>query len=221
MKKFRQIFLLLILVNLTMGFRFFPDGNNWNIDSSTPARSKLFVIYPDATRALENDLPAGDSLAGISTTLTVKQLMDAIIADYNNIQASFLVLADNTDADYAANSTNRTITIEVGSTKALAAGGEAKQSTNDNQVTACTITLKDSTFDSAKEFTETVTHELGHCVGLDHPQDTVHAIMSYFRDSDDVYRLAIDDKMGITYLYPVYPDKADEDPTMGFSCSHR
>jgi hypothetical protein len=54
---------------------------------------------------------------------------------------------------------------------------------------------------TALNLIETLTHELGHCVGLGHPHTNYNAIMSYSR-SGSSYRLSADDKAGAIYLYP-------------------
>jgi hypothetical protein len=54
---------------------------------------------------------------------------------------------------------------------------------------------------TALNLVETLTHELGHCVGLGHPHTNYNAIMSYSR-SGNSYRLSADDKAGAIYLYP-------------------
>lgn len=201
------------------GFRLIYQGNQWLVDASSTTNSKLFVSYPNPTRAITNDLPSGDALAG-SGTVTTQQLMNSILSDYNSIQGAFVTLVDTSDSDYAARSTDRIITIEEGSASGLTSGGEASLSRSGNIVNGCKISLKSSAFNSAKTFTATVTHELGHCLGLDHPMDTVNAIMSYFVDSG-VVRLQADDRMGIVYLYPADPEKAREEVTLGMACERK
>jgi hypothetical protein len=215
-----KIFWLLIAPCFLCGFRTFGNQNPWSISAQSVTDSKLFVIYPYANRVLNNDLPAGDPLSG-PATVTVQQLMDSIFADYNSIQGAYVTLVDASDADYSTNAFERTIKIEQsGPSGALAAGGEAQPHMRSSQIIGCSIYMKDNTYESAKGFLRLVTHEMGHCLGLLHPMDTTHAIMSYY-SSGDVYRLQIDDKMAIIYLYPVDPARAREDSTLGLACSRR
>lgn len=215
----RHLFFLCMAIMFCIGFRSFPSGNNWPLDKSTTAGSKIFVVYPYGTRAIENDLPSGDPLYGTST-VTINNLMTSIFNDYNNIGASFLILANSSDADYAAQSRNRIITIEESTPNGAVSGGDAQQTRTNGQVTACLIRLKSQVFDKAKSMVQATTHEIGHCLGLDHPQEITQSVMSYFQPGNLV-RLQADDMMGITYLYPTDSSKAKEVATLGLSCAQR
>lgn len=216
---FKKVFWIVLAPLLLCGFRLLPFKNLWDINSSTATSSKLFVEYPNPTLELENDLPSDDPLYG-TATVTVQQVMQSIFDDYNNIQGSFLTLVDTNDADFAAYGENRTIKLEDGAALGATSGGYAKPSYNGSNIDGCTIVLIPKVLESAKYFTAAMTHEMGHCFGLDHPMDTVHSVMSYYK-GDDILRLQIDDKMGLVYLYPVDTSKVKEDPTLGLSCSRR
>lgn len=208
-----------IVLFFTTGFRIFPGGNNWAISGESTAKSKIFVsVNFDLNKSVTNDFQSDDPLA-TDTSLTVGKVLGGIYSDYTNIAGSFLTVVADTDSDFAANKTNRVITIETGSPGG-AAEGVAQQQWSGNEVTGCTIKIQDGLLSNAKHMTQILTHEMGHCFGLDHPQDTIKAVMSYYSDPED-YRLQMDDKMGIIYLYPKDSDMAREDATLGLSCSRR
>lgn len=215
----RKVIFFFAAILFCVGFRSFPNGNAWPLDKSTAAGSKLFVIYPNGSRSITNDLPAGDPAAG-TATITIDNVMTSIFNDYNNIAASYIILAGQTDLDYAANATNRTITIVEDTPDGAASGGDAQQARTGSQVTGCTIRFRPQIFEKAKLMVVSVTHELGHCLGLDHPQEITKSIMSYFR-SDSEIRLQADDMMGITYLYPLDSSKVAESATLGLSCQRK
>jgi hypothetical protein len=51
--------------------------------------------------------------------------------------------------------------------------GEAQLSFSGQTIAGCKIVLTDKAYESARVYVGLVTHELGHCVGLEHPQETV------------------------------------------------
>lgn len=210
-----KLFFIISCLFFVTGFRTFFNKNQWNTFATPAAKTKLFVDYNKASQTVTNDLTEGDILNGSS--LTVEVIMDSIFDDYNNISASYIQLVDTDDSDYASEKEGRIITLRFGGASGANAG-EAQLKTSGSTINGCDITLEESLLDSAKDLIGVVTHELGHCVGLDHPQENVRAIMSYFSDPDDI-RLKMDDKMGIIYLFPVDKAKASEKSTWGLSCS--
>lgn len=200
---------------LSLGFRTFDDKKTFAVDNSSAAKTKIFVDYDQGGVTLENDMPSGDSLAGTGP-ITVTAAMNSVFVDYNAISAAYVQLVDTADPDYAAEHLNRVITIRKGATDGLS-GGEAKLEFSGSRVIGCRIDIKPALYDKAKLFVSAITHEIGHCLGLDHPQETVNAVMSYFNEG--IPRLQIDDKMGIIYLYPNDAAKAKEKATFGMSCS--
>jgi hypothetical protein len=216
---FKKFALFAPLVLLSLGFRIFPSITGWKLDPSTTAGRKVFITLTASGKTISNDLPSSDALSGGGATLTDAQLLTSIINDYNGIQRSNLILALDSDTDFASNNTDKRIYIETGDASG-ASSGEAQQTIVGSSIVSCKIILTSSAFDSAKTYIALVTHELGHCMGLDHPQDTVWSVMSYFYNSE-VYRLAIDDKMGMVHLYPKNNSYRSERPTFGVSCARR
>lgn len=220
MKSRKLLFWILISAYLCLGFRVFDDEHPWDrINRSTATSSKLFVVYDRAAETLVNDLPGSEPLSGTGT-ITVEQAMDSVFDDYNNIQAAFVTLVDDADADYAANNERRTIFVRNQDTDGVV-GGQAEYNVDDQGMVSCEISLTDDMYKDAKLYIGVVTHEIGHCLGLDHPQEHTKSVMSYFTDADENYRLQADDKMGIIFLYPTDPSKAKEDATWGLACSRR
>ncbi len=212
-----RLFMILFLVLTCTGFRVFTNGNHWSATSTSP---KLFVRFCSTPFTLgTNNLPPSDPL--YNQTLTTTQVVSSIFNDFNNVPNAFINLVDAaTDGDFASLGADRTIDVCVGSTSA-GTGGVAEPKYEGSTVTGCKITISDKSTEKLKDFVSTLTHELGHCVGLDHSQESTHAIMSYFYKSTDSARLQIDDKMGLIYLYPDSLDNSREESTYGLSCAPR
>lgn len=217
---FRLFFWLVVCPSLMLGFRVIPNFQSWDIDSSSTTSAKLFLDFENGTTEIENDLTGDDPLAG-TPTVTIQQVMDSIITDYNNVQGAFVVMASQSDSDFAMRGENRTITVRDGATLGLTSGGHAKPIFAEGRMVGCEIVLAPPFFEKASLLTRGVTHELGHCLGLNHPMDTTNSVMSYYYVDQPVNRLQIDDKMGLVYLYPVNPSAAREEATLGLSCARR
>ena len=212
--------ILILTLPFLFGFRIFIDNTPWDVNNSNATNRKLFVKYSNGSETVDNDLGSADPLGSSGSSLTVDQLMQAIFDDINDIGASYITLVDTSDSDYSSRKSNREITISFNGATGGNAGEAEFEIGDNNRFTKCTISADESLLDSAEEFTRTITHEIGHCLGLDHPQESVNSIMSYYTPRD-IVRLQIDDKMGLIYLYPTDPSAAEEDNTFGMSCSRR
>lgn len=208
----RKILCLAMLVVMLTGFRTYSFETRWDITRASP---KIFVSFCSTPTVTTNDLPEGDSLFGQAITFT--SVMASIYSDFTNIAGSYVVLVDAaTDPEYAT-STNRT--IDVCFTSQTGGGGVARQNMGSGgKLTGCSIKLDPGLTSSAKSFVRTLSHEIGHCLGLDHSQDNDRALMSYF---SDVVRLQMDDKMGLIQQFPLDPSYAEETATLGASCAPR
>lgn len=225
MKVLARLSVWFLLLFMAFGFRL-----GWkNVMSASKSSPDVYIKLCDQlmTHTLdENSVDASDELAG-QYNLNGMNVVFSITKDYNQIESSYLNLliqgdtdgdgdidgSDTTAHDGAAE--NKIIELCAGSTGGINAGGVSEVKPDGG----CTIKLATDVYKDVKTFLRIVTHEVGHCLGLDH----AHAmnklsIMSYFSGAD-IYRLKIDDKMGITFLYP--NETIKEKSTLGLSCSAR
>ncbi len=214
MAKIRKILCLTLLVIFSTGFRTYSHETRWEVSTTS---SKIFVRLCETPSVTTNDLPSGDTLSG--QTLTTSLVLASILADFSNVAGAYVILADaSLDAEWAT-SVNRT--IEVCFKSQTGGGGVAQQKMGSGgKLTGCEIQLDPGLSSSAKKFVRTLSHEIGHCLGLDHSQDNDNSLMSYF-SSADIVRLQMDDKMGLIQQFPVDPAYANEVPTLGASCAPR
>lgn len=231
MKLFYRILTGALVIFLNLGFRTF--NAKWDISKNDPT-IWIKLCEGSATRIGENDITTSDPLKGISN-ITLNQVLQSIIDDYNNIPTSYVRLAmyptdpNNPGTPVDGDSTftiekaeKRTIEICFGETDPnMTSGGYAVPVIADGYFTGCEIKSKTSHLDKAKNVTYLLAHELGHCLGLAHPQDGTNSVMSYF-DPTRPMRLKDDDKAGITFFYPNEDHYAEEISTFGItSCEPR
>lgn len=215
-----RLLMISFLLPLCVGFRAFVDINPWvNVSNANAVTRKIFISYPNGTKTMSNDIKGSDPLNAAEAELTVDTVMQSIIDDYNNVESSYIALATITDSDYVAG-TSPTIIIDLEGSSGTQSG-EARPNFQSGKISSCEIGLKESSvMKGARSFIATTAHEIGHCLGLLHPQETTVSIMSYFRDSNTI-RLQVDDKMALAYLYPIDPDASAENNTLGLRCSKR
>lgn len=218
-----KIIVLMLYVPLCFGFRKLPLGNQWSITAADPT---IWIKMCETTSFDENDMPSDDYLSTVDKT-NFTAILQSIIDDYNNQGTSFVRLAlypddpDNPPTPATGQSTftrtaAETRTVDVCFSTQTFTGGYAQQIIEEQKVVGCKIQLSKETRKKVLSFVRTLTHELGHCLGLDHAHETQHAIMSYHTNA---HRLRSDDIMGLSYLYPTNADYGQEQPTLGFSCS--
>jgi hypothetical protein len=223
-----RIILIIFSLLIMSGFRILVS-ETWNTKESSPT---LWVKVCDDMIDAEiddNDLSTNDPLYG--QNIDVRAVVESIIRDVNRVDKSWIRLAlypadpqnpgtpaNGDDTFTLALAENRTIEICESSPTNPFQGGEARPEIEGDEIVGCKIQMNQKARKKARSFTATLTHEIGHCLGLDHPQETRNAIMSYFH-SKKQYRLMIDDKMGLIHLYPEDGISLKEKANFGLKCS--
>ena len=148
------------------------------------------------------------------TPVLIQEAMD----QWNTIRGSYLRFQINmTTGVLSLDKEDRQhdIVVKKAASASVAAYAAPNVPSDSTTIEDCDIVINDVKT-SALSLLETVTHELGHCVGLGHPHNNYGAIMSYSR-SGKSYRLSADDKAGAIYLYPD-PDYVHGEPDEMVSC---
>ncbi|MBF0206955.1 MAG: matrixin family metalloprotease [Oligoflexia bacterium] len=224
--KYSKLFLVFVLTAMSLGFRLMDSSKHWEISSSDPY---LWIKPCDRSSTFEsNSVHLGDSLFD-RNNINITSALQSIADNVNNIYGSYLRLEiypedpsnppANSHFDY--NKANRR-TIDICSDSYFLASGMAAWKTDRNSIIGCDISYVKKDLRDARTFVSVLSHEIGHCLGLHHPQELTHSIMSYFKDTD-YYRYQIDDFIGIRYLYPAHIEGIDqkENNSLGLSCKYK
>jgi hypothetical protein len=146
-------------------------------------------------------------------------LLQLAMDQWNSIRGSYLrmnLVASTTTPQRSRTDRINVILAEKNSNVSTAAFATPENNPdNADEIYDCDISVS-LTGVSAQSFLETVTHELGHCVGLGHPHNNYGAIMSYSRGGKS-YKLGADDKAGAIFLYPD-PDYVSGEPKELIGC---
>ncbi|MBC7660010.1 MAG: matrixin family metalloprotease [Chitinophagaceae bacterium] len=158
----------------------------------------------------------GDVFDGIyadsSDTELMEVLLKAAMGKWNEVESAYLNFEVVLNKNAVTNSEDEIYAIVVedqDSQTVAAAALPSFQSSNPDDsplkknghiIYDCDISVSTNAV-SAKYLLKTLTHELGHCVGLGHPHSDYNSIMSY-ANSSDTAELGLDDKAGISFLYP-------------------
>lgn len=230
MNRIFKFFVWIFILSLSLGFR--VSTGRWQISKSDPT---IWIKLCNSSLTIEeNDIKEDDPLFG-ANNLSYDQVIRSVIDDYNNIPTSYLRLAlypsdpSNPGSPATGDSTfttdkaeKRTIEICFGETDPAAgvSGGYAKPKIVGGELVGCEIRARPEHSKKARFLIHLLTHELGHCFGLQHPQEATNSVMSYFTNGEPFLRLQNDDYAGITYRYPDDEQYAQEDPTFGLKgCS--
>ena len=240
------VILLIVLVSTGFRVQVNSDGSvaRWYISRDDPT---IWLDFCDEDLEFDNyDLPSDDPFYGYGSKLDdVLQSIINDYNNVNTSYLRFANYPENPDqpgdpeegdSEFTKEDARiRTIEICFGDLPYYASGQASYKTNNDacdsiesdsyykdycskTRIHSCTIKMNKSyAEESISGFIHTLTHELGHCVGFLHNHDTHLSIMSYLADPEEILRLQMDDKMGLTYLYPVEDDYAEEQPTLGLT----
>ena len=145
---------------------------------------------------------------GIYASKTDQEMMAILLQmamdQWNNVRGSYLrmeVVNSTVKLDRNPQDKLNVIVVEKNTNVSTAAYATPVTNSDDPlEISDCDISIS-TTPVSALSMLITLTHELGHCVGLGHPHNNYGAIMSYSR-TDRSFRLGADDKAGAIFLYP-------------------
>lgn len=227
--KILRVALKLALVSLLFGFR--TEGEvRWDISVAEPiiwleVDAKLFAAdgFGNQVDKLKGEL---GSLKDIPAELQRIEIWKMLLKDFDSIETSFMRLrlkpgqipeidalyADTYDEAYA-----KTHTIKLVVAPSIGLGsGYASPQISGSRIGSCGIVIAPTTLKDPLFFIHILGHELMHCFGINHQQEDIDSIMSYSNNSKS---LALEERMALTYMYPLDESYAKETPTLGLSCT--
>jgi hypothetical protein len=148
-------------------------------------------------------------------------LLQIAMDQWNNVRGSYLrmKLVPSDSTPQRSREDNMNVILAEKNTNASTAAFATPESDPDNPTVISDCDISVSLTDvSASSLLETITHEIGHCVGLGHPHNNYGAIMSYSRGGSS-YKLGADDKAGTIFLYPD-PQYVDGSPRELIGCGN-
>jgi hypothetical protein len=187
------------------------------VNPSSP--TVTFLWNGDAPELTEKEDVLDGSFADSSDQDLMAALLTRAMNTWNSVPTAYVVLNLQQDASAHIDENDETfsIVVEAQDSEAVAAAALPSFMTRDPDPTAlesdphvihdCDISVSNSSV-SAKSLLRTLVHELGHCLGLGHPHSSYRSIMSY-SSLDDSANLALDDKAGVSFLYPEPSESED------------
>jgi hypothetical protein len=166
------------------------------------------TFYWDATAPApeidKKDEYRGGAYKDVDDLTMMRQLLVDAMDMWNSVPGAFVTLvladADPTRVIQEDRGDKQNSIIVEESTNLSSAAYAQPQIDDSATIVDCDINVaKKKT--TAKELAFTLTHELGHCLGLGHAHTNYNAIMSYSRTSRNL-ALGADDIAGLIYLYP-------------------
>ncbi|MCX6117966.1 MAG: M57 family metalloprotease [Proteobacteria bacterium] len=191
---------------------------------ATPESPEIEFIYDpngEVPPLSSKDALLDGQYANLSDQELFPILLQIAVDQWNGVRGSYLrlKLVPATSTPERSRDDKLNVILAERNTNASTAAFATPENNPDNadEISDCDISVSLSGA-KATSMLETLTHEIGHCVGLGHPHNNYGAIMSYSRGGSS-YKLGADDKAGAIFLYPD-PAYVDDKPKELIGCGN-
>lgn len=145
--------------------------------------------------------------AHLSDEVLMQELLTFALDRWNQVPGSFVKLTLMVDYGAHVDPKDGIHSIVVEKNRSYSTAAFASPTIEGKRIVDCDITIASTPVEAAS-LTQTIVHELGHCLGLGHNHSNYDSIMGYSRDNRS-YELGADDVAGVVYLYRD-PDFVDD-----------
>lgn len=208
MKILGRIFVLASCI-FCQGFVFVNGPDEANLDVTEQSPDVEFIWNGKTPEIINVEQFLGGAWLGLSDEEIMSNLISYTFAIWNDIPGAFVHLnlgdtVDNLEPD--PEDGIHVITVEK--MESATSSAFAVPTSRGGKIVDCDISIGNHR-QALASLAFTLTHEIGHCLGLGHPHTSYKSIMSYSSQSSRL-ALSADDMAGIIYLYPDSNYRGDE-----------
>jgi len=200
------LFIILAITQLTGFVLVSPRVQHLNVTPASPTYT--FSWDGQGPTLSDKDTYRDGAFAAMTNEQATLALLEEAAGIWNSVEGSYLKLAVTEvagplkiDPEDLVNS------IVFSSESNLSVAGYTAPTVSKTPlydevtVTDCDIHMTAS-IKKMSSILSTLTHEMGHCIGLGHPHQSYKSLMSYARAGSSSSKLSADDKAGIIFIYP-------------------